>query len=490
MPDQRIGGFSPDIPAITVSIRKRTALKESGSRNTIVFVFIALACSACSAFFLNFKYGLIALPLALIVGLLVYYYETLLAVNLVIVLLEALPGLEHIIGGEPSFLYIRISVAALLLLTGLDLFLNRRKVLSPPLSTFLLILFFFLMLLLTLSQITDFALQGRDKYWFVGLFQLANGPIFLYIMGFLLPYLPDRCRRFFPIFWFVLFLVALLLFYQNRADIFSGHIRRLLSSEEKQAILPIMIARMMGAGTLMAIIYYLRSRSLLLRIGAVAGGGLMLSLLVLSNERGALVFFLAIVVFMMWVTRRTLNRKLRMAFIIPLILIMVLGAYQKLDPRYNRFLQTFDAGVGQESRLQIYVNALSFFADNVIGGGYGGFGKAMPLLGYPHNIFLEALTEAGILGFALLVCFLLALFRESRLVAREGPPYDMVTYLLLFFFLNAQTSGNFAGNIHFFFFAAIVAGRSAILRTSLPSSRERRIKIGRTLSGNGNAAHL
>jgi O-antigen ligase len=97
-----------------------------------------------------------------------------------------------------------------------------------------------------------------------------------------------------------------------------------------------------------------------------------------------------------------------------------------------------------------------------MGTAYGGYNLATGF-GYPHNIFLEVLTETGFVGFIPFLLFLINLIRVIPKVFKRGWQYETAVYLFLFFFLNAQLSGNFPGNVFFFLFAGIIGGAAVTL---------------------------
>jgi hypothetical protein len=426
------------------------------------FLFLSGALFCLAVYSLN---GLVdwvlILPLAALLAVTVYYFEALIVLQLVSVVLATLPGLDVLFEAEPNIQHIRVSVIALLALFTVELIQRRKRVRLWTACSMRLSLFFMVLIGLTLWQITDFSLTGTDKYWLVGLFQLVNGPILMFPVGFLLQYSSERSRRSIWILWFALLFLGIALFMVNMEDILHGTVRGLLVDETGGVVLSIAISRLMGAGAVISSIFLLKSKRGLLKLGTAAGGGLFLALMVLANERGPVVAYFLIIVLMFWINRQFLSNRVRGVILVSTVLAIGAFGYLQLNPVSDRYYQTVQIGFGEEARWQFFSEALRTIATNWAGMGYGGFAAATGI-GYVHNLFLESLTEGGPLGFGLLVWFLLSLYRAARLVFRDGLEGEVVVYLLAFYFLNTQVSGSFVGNTDFFFFAGVIAGKAAV----------------------------
>jgi len=264
------------------------------------------------------------------------------------------------------------------------------------------------------------------------------------------------------ILWFALLSLGIALFMMNMEDILHGTVRALLVDEAGGVVLSIAIGRLMGVGAVISSIFLLKSKRGLLKYGMAAGGGFFLALMVLANERGPVVSYFLIIVSMLWINRQLLSMRVRRVILVSTVLAIGVFGYLQLNPVSDRYYQTVQIGLGEDARWQFFSEALRAIATNWMGMGFGGF-EAATGLGYVHNLLLESLTEGGPLSLGLLVWFLLSLYRAACLVFRDGLEGEVVVYLLMFFFLNAQVSGNLFGNTDFFFFAGVIAGRAATM---------------------------
>jgi hypothetical protein len=84
---------------------------------------------------------------------------------------------------------------------------------------------------------------------------------------------------------------------------------------------------------------------------------------------------------------------------------------------------------------------------------------------HPHNIFLEVLSETGIIGFVLFVAFLYCVFKRFNLVSLlSSPERTSLALLTIFSFLNAQKTGDLHDNLLLFVTLSLCA---AIKKDSL-----------------------
>jgi len=120
------------------------------------------------------------------------------------------------------------------------------------------------------------------------------------------------------------------------------------------------------------------------------------------------------------------------------------------------FLNRFSAGTGSVSSRENFIGEAFSPSDSfaaIFGNGTGAFGYIInnrDTRFYPHNIFAEIFCENGLLG---VICFLVLLAQLWRV---RGLIYNDVRVKLIFslsiyYFLNAQTSGDLGANQYFFF---------------------------------------
>jgi O-antigen ligase len=95
------------------------------------------------------------------------------------------------------------------------------------------------------------------------------------------------------------------------------------------------------------------------------------------------------------------------------------------------------------------------------GGGTGAFPALLFLRDftlYPHNIEIELLIEQGWVGFAAFVVFLGLTWRRARALNRRDDCGAWLFALFAMAWVNAQVSGDVAGNAEIWFWAGMIAG--------------------------------
>jgi len=157
--------------------------------------------------------------------------------------------------------------------------------------------------------------------------------------------------------------------------------------------------------------------------------------------------------------------------IIPISIGAVYFAYKKgiIDQFLNRFLVLFYESSGGSSsvgRLERYYLSFELWKDNfVFGTGFGGFGFYYTndqSHDYPHNLFLEMLSELGLLGFmTITVLVIIVLIRCFKLTKNKKIRNDslFITTIIvsLIIFINAMVSGDVNENRILFTFLAILS---------------------------------
>lgn len=137
-------------------------------------------------------------------------------------------------------------------------------------------------------------------------------------------------------------------------------------------------------------------------------------------------------------------------------------------------------GVSAEGRLDRYSEAYDMFANSpFFGNGLGSFAifyNGVDINDYPHNIFLEFMSELGLVG---LTGFLVLIFLCITPVFRngfKGMELEQIALLacFLFMFLNANTTGDINDNRMMFTFLAIIY-KSGIIKSEV-------LKINKTKS--------
>ncbi|OGU07730.1 MAG: hypothetical protein A2075_16625 [Geobacteraceae bacterium GWC2_58_44] len=400
-------------------------------------------------------------------AVLIYCYESLVALQVVRTVIEMIPGYGALLLREPDVMYIKCSVVAFVVLAALELIFVRKDVRFVTATTLWFYVFIGFLLIRTLSGVNDFSLNGSDKYWLLNAFQLVNRPLLLFILAYILPHIHRRYERFFLFLLIGAVVAGIGLYFLNHDVIRMKSVSALLVSDDEQKITPIAIGRLMGAGALVALVYLLRSDKKWLRLCLALLSGFLAAIMVMANERGPVLSFILAMLLALWLYRTNISRKISLWFLILATLMLGMIGYTTVNPDANRLSATFAGGVGAESRLEIYSTALDVFASNcLLGAGYGGFGAATKDFnyGYPHNIFLEVMTESGTVGLIIFLVFMRYLKSSITNVLNTDVFNDAAVILLVFYLLNAQVSGSLCGNSEFFLFAGLIAGTDAVRR--------------------------
>lgn len=114
-------------------------------------------------------------------------------------------------------------------------------------------------------------------------------------------------------------------------------------------------------------------------------------------------------------------------------------------------------------RFTYYQSAFqAFLQHSFMGVGFGGWPMSHGLEDisrHPHNIFLEILSETGLIGFVLFIAFLYLVIRNLKLpFIFSTPERTSLALLTIFSFINAQKTGDLHDNLLLFFTLSLWAG--------------------------------
>ncbi len=175
-----------------------------------------------------------------------------------------------------------------------------------------------------------------------------------------------------------------------------------------------------------------------------------------SGARQAVVAALILMFF--WILLKK-GRKIKISAVLVAVLILLISLYAlsnvqsdalqeslgKSDSIVNNLNRNFDFAVEQ------------FINHPLVGIGFGHYFNPVSEEIYPHNIFLELLSEQGIIGF-LYVTLIVLIFSISNKITifKRLPNSSLALLILLPYFITALISGDMGGNIKifiaFFFF--------------------------------------
>lgn len=114
-------------------------------------------------------------------------------------------------------------------------------------------------------------------------------------------------------------------------------------------------------------------------------------------------------------------------------------------------------------RFIYYQSAFQAFLQHPFAGvGFGGWPMSHGLEDislHPHNIFLEILSETGLIGFVLFIAFLYLVVRNLKLpFIFSTPERTSLALLTIFSFINAQKTGDLHDNLLLFFTLSLWVG--------------------------------
>jgi O-antigen ligase len=251
---------------------------------------------------------------------------------------------------------------------------------------------------------------------------------------------------------------------------------------------PISLGRHSADGVLVAIFLVL-SAGRVLRLWAVASLPVLGIALVGAGSRGPVVG-LACGVFMLLVLAAGNQKTRRRILLVGVGALTAVIAVPALVPTstISRSLSILtgsgsgDAGLSSNGRSELWSTAYSAFgAHPLIGIGTGSFSSVTTTSQlYPHNVFLEAAVEFGIVGLMLVVIFVedvaARLIRAWRW-AGEGdrPAVAVVIALFVAAMVNAFFSGALPNNAAVWLWAGVATGLAARIvgQTSLVGDRAR-----------------
>jgi O-antigen ligase len=248
---------------------------------------------------------------------------------------------------------------------------------------------------------------------------------------------------------------------------------------------PISLARGAATGILLAIFVLLAARRLWPRTAALAVMPVLAVAFIGAGSRGPVVGLAAglLILLVLTLGDRVSRRRLILLGVALLVCAVIIP---QLVPGQNisRSLSVLvgqsgeDVGGGDLSngRYDLWSKAWHAFGDHpLLGVGTGGFAHINPVAIYPHNVFLEAAAEYGILGLFLVAGVIgFGFFSAGRAwsLARDRDR-DQAALVLAFLgaaVVNAQFSGDFTNNTGVWLGAGLALG---LLRRVAPPAEER-----------------
>lgn len=236
-------------------------------------------------------------------------------------------------------------------------------------------------------------------------------------------------------------------------------------AEQRLAILgggPIVLARIIGSTIIIIAVFY-KDLTIKYSSSLIIFFIFLLTLMQLSTlSKGPLLGLIFTIAFYIF-TIHSKDKFFRNIFTLTIILFVILGTmhFFGLSERYflNPFEDISDGSYG--TRFRHYINSFHAFSlSPIIGIGIGDFALYGEGFIYPHNIFLEIISELGIIGLliflGLLLQFTIGLFWYLNNEKFVKDRYLIVFILLsLFMFSNQMVSGDLMDGRFLFFYISI-----------------------------------
>ncbi len=326
-----------------------------------------------------------------------------------------------------------------------------------------LFLAFILMLLISLIYTNEMK-YGIEK---IAKFIFFNG--FLFISGMVVFQEEKRVRNFIEFLKYLILIiaivnVALLIKYLLSGTLLQHMIVRFTITEGNN---PINLARVAGLGILLWFLSIFQSEGQKHKIiGWFALIPIVVTLLA-TNTRGPILFTILIILgYMFFYLNVSIKKKLfAVAFLVVIGIALMFILPENMLDRFSLLFQKGNLNIQQNiwmasssGRRVIFAKRLLQYLSNhpsiiFIGTGAGGFANLFKDYGiylYPHNIFLEILFEQGLVGISIFIFSIIILIKDLNLVKFNNEKFKELLLPILFgmiyFFLNAQVSGDIERN--------------------------------------------
>ncbi len=238
---------------------------------------------------------------------------------------------------------------------------------------------------------------------------------------------------------------------------------------------PLSVGLIAGMGIVICFPFtIMRSKSNILRIMNLALIGVMGVSIIISGSRGAFLGVGLVWCLTLYICRKGIS-KVWQPITISILVILMITAFIKIPGEITErisslFKGRYEAQKAGETRFLLFDFVLDGFMEKpLLGHGTGAFAVnrgGQDVMDYPHNMYLEALYEQGMIGLAIITIFLWMIFSKwrqaAKLVYYNGMDLKVfetvhITGLLfLFLFIQAMKSGDFNSNRWMFLAAGMI----------------------------------
>ena len=350
-----------------------------------------------------------------------------------------------------------------------NIFRNRLKVVIPPRNVFLSYIFLLILGLVSLLY-TIAPIYGVNKML---RFLLITSPGFF--LGIILIRRRESLIRFMSVFILLAFIMVL--------DIISGGIKPgSLGFKEAFGSNYLAFGRITGIAGLLTLALFLLNKRLLYKLFFLILTGFLVFGLFISGGRGPLIaffisMFLAFVYYTaysfhikngsIFINKQNMKTLIHLFLFLLIISLIIFYFRDYFNTIFYRLSLLIKAEGDVIDRLNLYKSAwLSFKSSPLFGIGIGGFSvfyKGFDAVrgAYPHDIFLEFLSELGLLGFLSFVYILIKSISRSlvniKLSNSETDTYlNLALFMVtIFMLINSSVSGDINDNRLLFVFMGL-----------------------------------
>ncbi|MCK4447355.1 MAG: O-antigen ligase family protein [Candidatus Marinimicrobia bacterium] len=327
----------------------------------------------------------------------------------------------------------------------------------------ILLFLLFLSVLMFSILYTDSTNYGLEK-----LLEFVFFNCFFFIFGIIVFQSCESTKRYLEILKYSILILSTINAFLVIKYLFSGSTSELIVRFTITGSNPIGNARVMGLGLILWFYSLVEGKNYSSRLWCLLALITILLSLIATNTRGP--FFSVLIVIIIYVLffskLSTLKKTSLVLFVILVISVTFSVLPENLFVRYAYFGEesTFNTtyGLSKSSssamRLIYFRNIFEYFHNFpisiILGTGIGNFSQITPgfdIRRYPHNIFMEILFEQGIIGVGIFLFGLVFLIQKILQFWDEievNIKSLFIPFLLsfLYFFLNAQVSGDISDN--------------------------------------------
>lgn len=227
---------------------------------------------------------------------------------------------------------------------------------------------------------------------------------------------------------------------------------------------PIPFSLLLAIGLVIHFSWFLKKSPFRLRLLQVIGFIVLLIIFIDSNTRGT-IFAAVIAITVMLVSYSIYNGGFRkVLLLVPMVIggVLLAGYFNPaMAEKVTTNLQLItsdEQGQSIDDRKSAYNEAWNLFKENpVFGLGTGGF-ETKSELDYPHNVFLEQMSENGLIGFLVLLAFILmSLLLAVKTIQLRNPAGYLIAALVILNVVEMQFSFTLWMHKSFFISCGIMA---------------------------------